>query len=249
MLDEEGVIQLELAVTKAASNIMRHAYHGRTEQRMQVMTEAFADRICLRFWHHGTACDPAMVQPPVFDGSRDGGLGRLAACFPDFLATLDMPGYGIHNEYRLFQQEITNGHQQEKPDNWLASGKPEEIERLDEACLIPVYGRIEHALDHDGQYNPLWMDWKILISVPHDLPIAGYGGQTVSYLRLYSAREPRLHLICTFSMRVIISKRSNRRLLQKRSPRCCISLTQGGWPGTPARPGVLSRRLRSGCRS
>ena len=120
----------------------------------------------------------------------NGGLGRLAACFLDSLATLDMPGYGygIHYEYGLFQQEINNGYQQEKPDNWLASGTPWEIERLDEACLIPVYGRIEHALDRDGQYNPMWMDWKILIGVPHDLPIVGYGGQTVNYLRLYSAR-------------------------------------------------------------
>src|SRR5499427_592452 len=120
----------------------------------------------------------------------NGGLGRLAACFLDSLATLDMPGYGygIHYEYGLFQQEINNGYQQERPDNWLASGTPWEIERIDEACLIPVYGRIEHALDRDGQYNPMWMDWKILIGVPYDLPIVGYGGQTVNYLRLYSAR-------------------------------------------------------------
>jgi sigma-B regulation protein RsbU (phosphoserine phosphatase) len=75
LLDDEGVSQLELAVTEAASNIMRHAYHGRTDQRIQVTTEAFADRICLRLWHHGTAFDPTTVQPPVFDGSRDGGFG------------------------------------------------------------------------------------------------------------------------------------------------------------------------------
>ena len=75
VLDEEGLSQLELAVTEAASNIMRHAYHGRTDQRIQVTAEAFADRICLRLWHHGTAFDPATVQPPVFDGSRDGGFG------------------------------------------------------------------------------------------------------------------------------------------------------------------------------
>jgi serine phosphatase RsbU (regulator of sigma subunit)/anti-sigma regulatory factor (Ser/Thr protein kinase) len=244
LLDEEGVSQLELAVTEAASNIMRHAYHGRTDQRIQVTADAFADHVCLQLWHHGTAFDPAMVQPPVFDGSRDGGfgvyiiahcvdevryvrdeqgenciclmkflmgrslsnnlynlglftlcqqalrtlgvdltmveeserdaalghggLGRLAACFLDSLATLDMPGYGygIHHEYGLFQQEIHNGYQQEIPDNWLASGTPWELERIDEACLIPVYGRIEHALDRDGQYNPMWMDWKILIGVP-----------------------------------------------------------------------------------
>ena len=121
----------------------------------------------------------------------NGGLGRLAACFLDSLATLDMPGYGygIHYEYGIFQQEIRNGYQQERPDNWLAYGTPWEIERIDEACLIPVYGRIEHGLDRDGQYNPMWMDWKILIGVPYDMPIVGYGGQTVNYLRLYSARS------------------------------------------------------------
>ncbi len=135
--------------------------------------------------------DLTMVEESERDAALgNGGLGRLAACFLDSLATLDMPGYGygIHYEYGLFQQEIRNGYQEERPDNWLASGTPWEIERIDEACLIPVYGRIEHALDRDGQYNPMWMDWKILIGVPHDLPIVGYGGQTVNYLRLYSAR-------------------------------------------------------------
>ena len=140
---------------------------------------------------HALGVDLSMVEESERDAALgNGGLGRLAACFLDSLATLDMPGYGygIHYEYGLFQQEINNGYQQEKPDNWLASGTPWEIERIDEACLIPVYGRIEHALDRDGQYNPMWMDWKILIGVPHDLPIVGYGGQTVNYLRLYSAR-------------------------------------------------------------
>jgi len=75
LLDEEGVSQLELAVTEAASNIMRHAYHGRTDQRIQVTADAFADHVCLQLWHHGTAFDPATVQAPVFDGSRDGGFG------------------------------------------------------------------------------------------------------------------------------------------------------------------------------
>lgn len=121
----------------------------------------------------------------------NGGLGRLAACFLDALATLGMPGYGygIHYEYGLFQQELRNGYQREKPDNWLAHGTPWVIERADEACVIPVYGRIEHTLDREGHYNPMWMDWKILVGVPHDFPIVGYGGQTVNYLRLYAAKS------------------------------------------------------------
>jgi starch phosphorylase len=123
----------------------------------------------------------------------NGGLGRLAACFLDSLATLDMPayGYGIHYEYGLFRQEIDDGYQKEKPDNWLAFGTPWEIERPEEACLVPVYGQIEHGVDRSGRYNPMWLDWRLLIGVPHDVPVIGYGGRTVNILRLFSARSSR----------------------------------------------------------
>ncbi|MDE2484205.1 MAG: glycogen/starch/alpha-glucan phosphorylase [candidate division NC10 bacterium] len=121
----------------------------------------------------------------------NGGLGRLAACFLDSLATMGMPGYGygINYEYGLFKQAIDSGYQKEKPDNWLARGNPWQIERPDEACIVPVYGRVEHGIDRAGGYNPMWMDWKIIIGVPHDMPIVGYGGNTVNVLRLYSARS------------------------------------------------------------
>jgi starch phosphorylase len=121
----------------------------------------------------------------------NGGLGRLAACFLDSLATLDMPayGYGINYEYGLFKQEIDDGYQQEKPENWLAERSPWEIGRAEEACFVPVYGHIEHALDRDGGYNPMWMGWKVLIGVPYDVLISGYGGRVVNILRLYSARS------------------------------------------------------------
>ncbi len=120
----------------------------------------------------------------------NGGLGRLAACFLESLATLGMPGYGygINYEYGLFKQEIDDGYQREKPDNWLAQGTPWEITRPDAACLVPVYGRIEHGVDRQGGYNPMWMDWKVLIGMPSDMLIVGYGGQTVHVLRLYAAR-------------------------------------------------------------
>lgn len=121
----------------------------------------------------------------------NGGLGRLAACFLDSLATMGMPGwgYGINYEYGLFKQAIDSGYQKEKPDNWMAHGNPWQIERPDEACIVPVYGRVEHGIDRAGGYNPMWMDWKIIIGVPHDMPIVGYGGHTVNVLRLYSARS------------------------------------------------------------
>jgi len=120
----------------------------------------------------------------------NGGLGRLAACFLDSLASLDLPGfgYGIHYEYGLFRQEIDNGSQREQPDNWLAYGSPWEIERPGEACQVPVYGSIEHAQDAQGNYTPLWLGWKLLVGVPYDFPIVGYGGQTVNWLRLFEAR-------------------------------------------------------------
>lgn len=121
----------------------------------------------------------------------NGGLGRLAACYLESMATLGMPGfgYGINYEYGLFKQEIENGYQKEKPDNWLEHGTPWEINRFEEACIVPVYGRVDHTSDRIGQYSPLWTDWKVLIGVPYDMPIAGYGGKTVNYLRLYSARS------------------------------------------------------------
>ncbi|MDM8536481.1 glycogen/starch/alpha-glucan phosphorylase [Desulfobacterales bacterium HSG17] len=120
----------------------------------------------------------------------NGGLGRLAACFIDSLATLGMPGfgYGINYEFGLFKQKIHNGYQKEMPDNWLGHGTPWEIAHPDEICFIPVYGRIEHGKDREGNYNPMWMEWKLLTGIPYDMPIAGYGGKTINYLRLYSAK-------------------------------------------------------------
>ncbi len=122
-------------------------------------------------------------------GLGNGGLGRLAACFLDSMATLDMAGfgYGIHYEYGLFKQEIDNGYQREKPDNWLAELNPWEIKRTDEKCIVPIYGRIEHFQDRAGDYNPMWLDWKVIIGIPFDIPVVGYGGKTVNWLRLYGA--------------------------------------------------------------
>jgi starch phosphorylase len=97
-------------------------------------------------------------------------------------------GYGINYEFGLFRQEIDDGHQKEKPDYWAREHSPWLIERLDEAVLVPVYGRIEHGIDRSGNYNPMWMDWKVLIGVPHDLPILGQDARTVNTLRLFSAR-------------------------------------------------------------
>jgi glycogen phosphorylase len=120
----------------------------------------------------------------------NGGLGRLAACFLDSLATLGMPGfgYGINYEYGLFRQEIRDGRQVEKPDNWRSYHTPWELERPQDAVVVPLYGRIDHGKDRFGNYNPMWLDWRVVIGVPQDMPIAGFGGRTVNFLRLFSAR-------------------------------------------------------------
>ncbi len=123
----------------------------------------------------------------------NGGLGRLAACFLDSLATLGMPGfgYGINYEYGLFRQEIENGYQREMPDNWLAQGSPWQIPRPGETCIVPIYGHIEEAVDRHGVYNPMWMGWRVIVGFAWDMLVPGYGGRAVHPLRLYSARASR----------------------------------------------------------
>jgi starch phosphorylase len=120
----------------------------------------------------------------------NGGLGRLAACFMESLASLGMPasGFGINYQYGLFKQDIENGFQKEKPDHWQSYSSPWLIERPSEICTIPLFGRIEHGHDRAGAYNPMWVDWQVLVGLPYDIPIAGYGGHTVNNLRLYAAR-------------------------------------------------------------
>jgi starch phosphorylase len=120
----------------------------------------------------------------------NGGLGRLAACFLESLASVDMPGfgYGLNYEFGLFRQKFANGYQHEEPDYWRNEESPWIIPQADQICYIPIYGRLEHERDRMGEYNPMWMDWKLLVGVPHDIPVAGYGGRTVNYLRLYSAK-------------------------------------------------------------
>ena len=121
----------------------------------------------------------------------NGGLGRLAACFLDSLATLDMPGngYGIHYEFGLFKQSIENDRQVERPDYWLAEGMPLQLERRDQSVIVPLYGRVENHQGPDGTYLPLWVDWQDMVGVPYDIPIVGYGDRTVNYLRLFAARS------------------------------------------------------------
>jgi len=124
-------------------------------------------------------------------GLGNGGLGRLAACFLDSLATLDLPaiGYGIHYEFGLFRQEFKNGYQIEHPDVWQEKGCPWEIMRPNFAQTIKLYGRVEHRMDSVGQFHPQWVDYKTLEGVPFDVAIVGYGGDTVNFLRLWESKS------------------------------------------------------------
>jgi len=122
----------------------------------------------------------------------NGGLGRLAACFLDSLASLSYAGYGYGINYRfgLFKQSFVDGYQREQPDNWAAQGTPWQIERRDQSSMIPLYGRLEGGSASDGGYNSHWLDWKSLVGVPSDIPVVGFGGHCVNFLRLYTARAP-----------------------------------------------------------
>ena len=122
-------------------------------------------------------------------GLGNGGLGRLAACFLDSCATLQLPvtGYGIRYEYGMFRQKIENGCQMEEPDHWLRDGNPWEIERPEYATRVKFGGRTEYFTDQTGRMFVRWVDTRDVMAMPHDMPIPGYRNGTVNTLRLWRA--------------------------------------------------------------
>ncbi len=120
----------------------------------------------------------------------NGGLGRLAACFIDSLATLNYPavGYGIHYEHGLFRQTIHEGRQVERPDSWREYGNPWEICRPESIQEIPLYGYVESVVAEDGSLRKVWHAGRKIKGVPWDIPIVGYGANTVNILRLWESR-------------------------------------------------------------
>lgn len=123
----------------------------------------------------------------------NGGLGRLAACFLDSMATLDLPGqgYGIRYEYGMFNQRIENGQQIERPDNWLRFGNPWEFQRPE--CIFPVkfFGRVVQFPDGNGNIEHHWVDGETVMAMAYDLPVPGYDTETVNNLRLWTAKAAR----------------------------------------------------------
>lgn len=120
----------------------------------------------------------------------NGGLGRLAACYIDSLATMELPalGYGLHYEHGLFRQEIQNGVQIERPDSWRDYGNPWEICRPESIQEISLYGYVETKYGQDGRIEKEWHPGSIVKGLPWDIPIVGYGGNTVNVLRLWESQ-------------------------------------------------------------
>ena len=124
-------------------------------------------------------------------GLGNGGLGRLAACFLDSMATLDIPahGYGIRFEYGIFNQKIINGYQVERPDEWLRLGNPWEFQRPEYTVKVRFYGRTYMSNDEDGKVRVHWVDTSDVLATPYDMPVPGYKNDIVNTLRLWSARS------------------------------------------------------------
>ena len=136
---------------------------------------------------------PKLIEQAEDPGLGNGGLGRLAACFLDSLATLGYAGYGygIRYEFGSFEQSIEQGWQRERADNWLRYGNPWEIERHELTAVVQFGGRVEVSVDDQGRLRNRWVDAQRVLGVPYDTLIAGYGNGVVNTLRLWSARASR----------------------------------------------------------
>ena len=130
-----------------------------------------------------------LIEQEPDPGLGNGGLGRLAACFLDSLANLEMPavGYGIRYEFGIFRQVLLDGWQGEVPDNWLLSGNPWEIARTEDSVDVGLGGYTETQRDSKGQYKVCWIPERKVKAVPYDTPVPGYKTNTVNNLRLWKA--------------------------------------------------------------
>jgi starch phosphorylase len=142
-----------------------------------------------------------LLQQEEEPGLGNGGLGRLAACFIDSLATLEVPavGYGIRYEFGIFHQEIVDGWQAEKTDKWLRFGNPWELVRPEWAVEVKLGGTTEQYVDERNRPRVRWVPHKTVIGVPYDTPILGYHTNTANTLRLWRSEAPESFDFATFN--------------------------------------------------
>jgi starch phosphorylase len=142
-----------------------------------------------------------LIEQEEEPGLGNGGLGRLASCFMDSMATLDIPaiGYGIRYEYGIFNQQIRDGWQVESTDKWLRLGNPWALERPEDAFLVKMGGRTERHTDAKGRVRVEWIPQKLVRGVPHDTPILGYRTNTANTMRLWAAQAVESFDFVTFN--------------------------------------------------
>ena len=130
-----------------------------------------------------------LVEHEEEPGLGNGGLGRLAACYMDSLATLDLPavGHGLRYEFGIFDQDIRDGWQVERTDRWLRKGNPWEVRRYEIEHPVAFGGHTEHSVDEHGRLRVRWVPERVVKGIPYDMPVAGYGTTTTNFLRLWSA--------------------------------------------------------------
>ena len=179
-------LSLEYLLGRVLSNSLLNL--GIQEDARQALTDLgieFADLEAIEF-------DP---------GLGNGGLGRLAACFMDSMATLGIPavGYGIRYEYGIFRQDIVDGRQVEHPDNWLRYGTPWQIPRPEQLFVIQFGGRVQTCTEASGQLRFAWVDTDNIIAIPSDMPVPGYRNGVANTLRLWSAHASRELNISSFN--------------------------------------------------
>ena len=143
-----------------------------------------------------------LIEQEEEPGLGNGGLGRLASCFMDSLATLDIPaiGYGIRYEYGIFDQQIHDGWQVESTDKWLRLGNPWALERPEDAFEVKLGGRTEPYTDVKGRLHVKWIPQRVVRGVPHDTPILGYKTTTANTMRLWAAQAVESFDFSTFNM-------------------------------------------------
>jgi starch phosphorylase len=156
-----------------ANNLISLGIYGETEQAMKQLGLDLS----------------VLIEQEQEPGLGNGGLGRLASCFMDSLATLDIPaiGYGIRYEYGIFDQQIRDGWQVETSDKWLRLGNPWALERPEDAFEVKFGGRTERHTGADGKVRVEWIPQRVVRGVPHDTPILGHRTNTANTMRLWAA--------------------------------------------------------------